>query len=207
MKIESEFIFQGPREKVWEMLQNPEVLAAAVPGAKKLHKLSEQEYEGEMDVRIGPLQGLFAGKVVLSHQIPPESYNMLVEAKGPLGFGKGEGQVQLIAEGKEATRMKYTFDLQVGGKLASVGQRLLETVGKSLSRQSLESINQALQKPPSQVEKYSPPSQGKFAMAVARDVAGTLFSSHPILWSIVLIMMMMAIVGGIWFLARFFRIL
>ena len=134
MKLAGEHLFDGPRDQVWELMRDPEALAAALPGAQSLNQVSGSEYEGEMNVRVGPVAGLFAGRVVISDEVPPESYTLSVEGKGSPGFVNETGHVQLIDKGDGTTLMKYEGELQVGGRLASVGQRLIESVSKSLTR-------------------------------------------------------------------------
>ncbi len=187
MKIEGEYTFDGSREQVWEVVRDPEVLATALPGTQSLEQISENEYEGEMHVRIGPVAGLFSGRVVISDEIPPESLTMTVEGKGKPGFVNGTGKVQLVAQEGDKTLMQYQGDMQVGGRLASVGQRMMDSVSKSLLKQGLDSLNQALiarqisQTTGEEVE-YKPPTESEFAASVAKDVAGEVFSSRRVLW-------------------------
>ncbi len=203
MKLEGEYVFNGPREEVWALVRDPEVLAAALPGAQSLNKVSESEYEGKMNVRVGPLSGVFSGKIVVSDEVPPESYTLSVEGRGSTGFAKGTGHVQLIDRGDGTTLMKYEGELQVGGKLAGVGQRMLETVSKSMTRQGLESLNQALQarmaaKSEGQEEgNYTPPSEAQFAAAVARDMAGEVLSSSRVMWIAVAVAVVIVVVAVI----------
>jgi len=191
MKLQGEFVFNGPREAVWELVRDPEVLATALPGTQSMHKVSDSEYEGQMHVRIGPVGGVFSGRVVVSNEAPPESYTLSVEGRGAPGFGSGCGDVQLLDQGDGTTLMKYEGELQVGGKLAGVGQRMIETVGKSMTRQGLESLNRALEarmapkiEGAEEAEKIEcqPPSEVEFATAVAKDVvadiATDLFASE-----------------------------
>jgi carbon monoxide dehydrogenase subunit G len=183
MKLQGEYAFDGPREKVWELVRDPEVLATALPGTQEMNKVSDTEYEGKMHVRIGPVGGVFSGRVVVSNEVPPESYTLSVEGRGAPGFGRGSGDVQLIDQGDGTTLMTYEGELQIGGKLAGVGQRLIESVSKSMVRQGLESLNKALQvrlggeaeeiedvEVRVQQVEYRPPSEVEFASAVARDV-------------------------------------
>ncbi len=187
MKIEGEYMFEGTREQVWDVVRDPEVLATALPGTQSLEQVSENEYQGEMHVRIGPVAGLFSGLLVISDEVPPESLTMTVEGKGKPGFVKGTGWVQLISQEADKTLMQYHGDMQVGGRLASVGQRMMESVSKSLLKQGLDSLNQALlarqtsQTTGEQVE-YKPPSESEFAASVAKDMAGEVFSSRRVLW-------------------------
>jgi len=145
MKLEGEYIFSGPREEVWELLRDPEVLATALPGTQSLTPVSENEYEGKMHVRVGPVSGAFSGRVVASNEVPPESYTLTVEGTGAAAFVKASGDVQLIDQGDGTTLMKYEGGFQVGGKLVSVGQRLIDSVSKRMLRHGLDTMNKALQ--------------------------------------------------------------
>ncbi len=185
MKIEGEYLFNGPREAVWELLRDPDALAAALPGTKRLNKISDVEFEGEMDIRIGPVAGLFAGKVVRSDEAPPESCTLSVDGKGAQGFAKGTGHIRLNDQGNGTTLMRYDGDVLVGGKLAGVGQRMIDTVSKSLIKQGLGTLNGALgARLAAQIEgravEFTPPSQAQFAAAVAKDVIGTATSSAAV---------------------------
>jgi hypothetical protein len=172
MKLDGEFTFQGTRQEVWDAILDPKVLAVAVPGTQKMEKISDNEYASEIQIKVGPVSGNFAGKVTLQDMVAPQSYTMLIEGKGGPGFAKGTCKVEFISQDK-ATLMKYSAELQIGGKIASVGQRLLDTVGKSMAKQSLESIQQALQvrlAVETSPIPYTAPSQSKFAFAIAKDL-------------------------------------
>jgi len=176
MKLQGEYIFDGPREEVWEIIRDPEVLATALPGTQSLEQVGENEFEGTMHVRIGPVAGVFAGKIVVSDEVPPESCTLTVEGKGAPGFANGTGRVTLIEQGDDQTLLQYEGDMQVGGRLASVGQRLIDTASKSMIAQGLESLNNALKvrmlgEEEGITVEYVPPSEAEFAAAVAKDVA------------------------------------
>ena len=198
MKIEGEYIFDGPREAVWEIVRDPDVLATALPGTQSLEKISENEYQGEMQVRIGPVGGLFSGRVVISNETPPESLTMTVEGKGKPGFVKGTGNVQLLPE-DDKTLMKYEGDMEVGGRLASVGQRMMDSVSKSLLKQGLDSLNQSLiartaAEGSGEAVKYQAPSETEFVSAVAKDMAGDAFSSTRLWWIVGAIIVVLIII-------------
>lgn len=201
MKLAGEFVFDGSREEVWELVRDPEVLSTALPGAQSLNKVSESEYEGTMNVRVGPVSGVFSGRVVVSDEVPPESYTLSVEGRGGAGFAKGTGHVQLIDQGDDTTLMKYEGDVQIGGKLASVGQRMLDTVSKSMTRQGLETLNKALQarktaKAEGREVEYIPPSEAEFAVAVARDLVGEVFSpEYRTVWTVVAVAILSMAIG------------
>ena len=202
MKIAGEYVFNGPREKVWELVRDPEVLATALPGTQSLTPVSENEYEGKMHVRVGPVAGVFSGRVVASDEVPPESYTLMVEGKGAPGFAKGTGHVQLIDQGDGTTLMKYEGEVQIGGRIASVGQRLMDSASKSMIRQGLEILNKALEtrvaKSEGQEEvEYKPPSETEFAAAVAKDMAGEVLSSSRVIWIAVAVVIVIVIVAVI----------
>ena len=202
MKIDGEYLFKGPREEVWEIIRDPEVLATALPGTKSLDKVGENEYQGEMNIRIGPVGGLFSGHLVVSNEIPPASLTMTVDGRGSPGFINGAGNVALNDQGDGTTLMKYDGEVQIGGKLASVGQRLLDTASKSTIRQGLEALDVALQarvtaKSEGRAVEYTPPSESEFVAAVAKDMAGQMLSSRTV-WIIIAIIVILAFVAVIW---------
>jgi len=202
MKVEGEYQFDGPREDVWELVRDPEVLATALPGTQSLDQVGDNEYEGAMNVRIGPVGGEFSGKVLISDEQPPESLTMTVEGKGKPGFINGSGDVNLIDQGDGTTLMKYEGELQIGGRLASVGQRLLDTTSKSMIRQGLDALNNALSarmaaKSTGEEVEYTAPSESQFAASVAKDMAGEMLTPSRIIWIGVAAIVTIAILAAI----------
>src|SRR5213078_4750455 len=139
MKLEGDYLFEAKVPEVWSALFDPVILAAVMPGCEKLD-LVDGHYIGDIKVKVGPIQGKFTGKVDLQDKIEPESYTMIVDGRGVPGFVKATAQVKLAAEG-DATRVHYDCDAQVGGKIASVGQRLLEASARAIVAQSLEGLH------------------------------------------------------------------
>jgi carbon monoxide dehydrogenase subunit G len=140
------FTFNGSRAAVFELLQDPTVLAKALPGARTLTKTAEDHYEGTMKVSIGPMTAAeFVVKVELKDKVAPVRFSMHIDGKGSVGFTKGVATIGLEEQPGPATLMTYSSDVQIGGKIAGVGQRLLESVGKTMTKQALESLNRALQ--------------------------------------------------------------
>jgi carbon monoxide dehydrogenase subunit G len=194
MIVEGEYTFDAPQDLVWQALQDPDVLSSAMPGGEGFTAVGENEYEGNLNVKVGPVQGKFKGNIKLTDIVAPESYTMTVDGKGAPGFVKATGSLKLAPDG-DRTHITYTGDAQVGGRIASVGQRLLDTSAKSIIRQSLDGLNEYLKvqvaaraattagaseedmaKAVAQAEVpvYTPPSQTSVAMNVAKDVAGDL---------------------------------
>jgi len=145
MKIEGKYIFDGRREDVWVLVRDPEVLATCLPGTQSVQKVSDEEYAGEINVRIGPISGAFAGKIFVTNEVPPVSCTLTVEGVGKIGFLKGTGNIDMANQGEGKTLMKYTGEVQIGGKVASVGQRLFDTVSKGMIKQGLDKLNAILQ--------------------------------------------------------------
>ncbi len=180
MKLEGEHVFNGPREAVWEMFYDPEVLASAVPGMDKLDVVAENEYEGVMNVRIGPVSGKFQGKLSLTDVVAPESLTLNVDGRGAPGFAKGVGKVVFVEQPDGTTLLKYDGEVNIGGALASVGQRMIDSVAKSMIRTAFETLDKALEarlaakNSGSEVVDFKPPTQTEFAANVAKDMVGGL---------------------------------
>lgn len=145
MKMEGEYTFHGSREEVWDIFRDPDALVLALPGTKSLKQVSENEYEGELVLHIGPIMGSFGGKLTISNEVHPESLTLSVEGRGKIGFLKGSGDVKLIVISENATTIQYTGEIQIGGRVASVGQRLFDTVSNNMIKQGLDKLDQVLQ--------------------------------------------------------------
>jgi len=145
MILSGTFTFDGPRARVWELLQDPTVLAKALPGTKTLTRVGDDRYEGVMKVSVGPVNAAeFAVIVELRDKVEPERFAMQIDGKGGVGFTKGTATIALDEQAGPVTVMTYSSDVQVGGRIAAVGQRLLESVGKMMTRQALEALNKEL---------------------------------------------------------------
>lgn len=133
MDMTGEYRIAAPRERVWAALNDPEVLRQAIPGCEELTKLSDTELEATARAKVGPVSARFKGKVVLSNLNPPESYTLSGEGTGgAAGFAKGEATVTLEPDG-DTTRLRYVVKASVGGKLAQVGQRLIDGAARKMA--------------------------------------------------------------------------
>jgi carbon monoxide dehydrogenase subunit G len=144
MKIEGAHEVPAPRQKVWEAFLDPETLRKAIPGCEKLEAIGNDEYKAIMKVGVAAIKGTFEGKVRLLDQHPPDSYKMAVEGTGAPGFVRGETVITLT-DATGGTRVSYTADLQVGGLIAGVGQRMLGGVSKMMADQFFNKMSQLLQ--------------------------------------------------------------
>lgn len=144
MRIEGEHVFNGCREDVWAMVRDPEVLVTLLPGTTSVNQLSENEYEGAINLRVGPVSGGFSGRIIVEDELPPEHCTLNAVGEGRVGFFKGRGTVHLT-EHDDGTLMKYEGEIQIGGKLASIGQRLIDMTSKTMIRQGLKALDAALE--------------------------------------------------------------
>ena len=133
MEMKGEYRIPAPRQRVWEALNNPEVLKHCIPGCQSLDKLSDTEFNGRVIASVGPVRATFGGKVKLSDLDPPQSYTITGEGSGGVaGFAKGGAKVNLAEEGAE-TLLTYAAQAQVGGKLAQIGSRLIDGVARKMA--------------------------------------------------------------------------
>jgi uncharacterized protein len=146
MKIEGATDISAPRDRVWSAFLDPAVLAKAIPGCEELVRIGPDEYKAIMKIGVGPVKGTFDGKVRLFEQEPPHRYRMAVEGNGAPGFVRGEGTIEL-AEAEGGTRVTCSGDVQVGGLIASVGQRLLGGVSRMMLDQFFSRMNEILATP------------------------------------------------------------
>jgi carbon monoxide dehydrogenase subunit G len=199
MELKGDFLFDAPQHLVWEAVQDPQVLGSVMPGGQGFETVAPNQYKGTMSVKVGPVQGVFDAAIKLSDVVAPTSYTIDVDGKGAPGFVKANGSMTLEARGDQ-TYLEYAGTANIGGKIASVGQRLIDSTARSIVRQALEGLNEYLKvkaaeesaekavasvsesahaehteshKPEStssETPTYMPPSQTQVAFNVMRDV-------------------------------------
>lgn len=140
MEITGEFNLKGSRQEVWDVLNDPDQLSKAIPGADKLIEEAPDQYRAEMSVGVGIIRGKFNGNVSVEDKVAPESYRMTVDGKGGAGWLKAEGQIQLSESGDEETLITVSGDASVGGLLGRVGQKMVRNVANSLMKQFFQNI-------------------------------------------------------------------
>tara|TARA_B100000686_G_scaffold133984_1_gene141043 strand:- start:332 stop:889 length:558 start_codon:yes stop_codon:yes gene_type:complete len=153
MKMSEEIRIDAPRDKVFAALNDPEVLRQAIPGCEDLEQISDEELKATVKAKVGPVSAKFEGNVKLSDIKQPESYTITGEGSGgPAGFAKGVAKIKL-REDNDITILSYDVDVEVGGKLAQVGWRLIEGSAKKLAREFFEKFsNLVVQEDSSQAE-------------------------------------------------------
>ena len=134
MKIEGSHDVPAPRQKVWDAFLDPRQLRKAIPGCEKLEAVGADEFKATLKIGVAAVKGTFEGKVRLSDRKPPESYRLAAEGSGGPGFLKADTLITL-SEIAGGTRVAYSADVQVGGLIAGVGQRMLGGVSKMMADQ------------------------------------------------------------------------
>jgi carbon monoxide dehydrogenase subunit G len=153
VKLKGEHTFAAPRELVWEALNDPDVLARTLPGCEKLERVEDNRMEGAIDIKVGPVQGKFQGGVTLSDVDPGRGYSLHLKGTGAPGFVDGKGTVAIEdapadraapAGTPPGTILRYDVDAQVGGRIAGVGQRLLDSSARVIARQAIEGLDRQI---------------------------------------------------------------
>jgi len=178
VKLQGEHVYDAPRAAVWRALLDPAILARTLPGCDDLRAEGPTRFRGTLHVRVGPIQGAFAGTVELADLVPEERFRIAVRGTGAPGFIDGAGEVRLTTAAA-STVVRYELEVTVGGRVASVGQRLLDSTARAITRQALEGLGrqlEALAAPAGGVNGEAPaaPTPLGFAGIVARDVAADL---------------------------------
>lgn len=139
MKIAGSHHLPIPPEEAYRIMQDPEILAGAIPGCESLEKIGENEYKMKMKMALASISGAFEGKVRITDQTPPTSFRLVVEGAGKIGFVKGDGLLKL-APADGGTEVTYEGDAQVGGTMAAVGQRLIDGTAKMMIKKFFEKL-------------------------------------------------------------------
>jgi carbon monoxide dehydrogenase subunit G len=127
---------EAPRERVWEALNDPAVLQASIPGCESVERTGPDSFAAKVGVRIGPMSAKFGGKVTLSNINPPAGYTITGEGQGgAMGFARGGADVSLVEEGPSTTTLNYNVKAQVGGKMAQLGARLVDSTARQMADQ------------------------------------------------------------------------
>jgi carbon monoxide dehydrogenase subunit G len=168
MKIEGTHELHASRERVFQALTDPVVLQRCIPGCEKLEKTGENSYSATLKTGVGSIKGLFTGSVQLEDIQPPSHYRMVVSGKGQPGFLKGSGDLSL-EERDGATVVSYSGDVQVGGTIAGVGQRMIQGTAKMMAAQFFTAIEVE-----AKTESHEPPPRHGFFRTALRWFSGWL---------------------------------
>ena len=186
MQQTGEYRIGAPRVAVWEALNDPEVLARCIDGCQSMERAGDGAFAARVKAKIGPVSAAFNADLELTDLNPPESYTLNASVKGgAAGFGKGVARVALSAEG-DATVLRYTVEGSVGGKLAQVGQRLVDAAARKMADDFFSRFGQEVA--PGAV------APGVSEKVVAAGAETTESSGRYVIWIIVFLVLLMAIV-------------
>ncbi|MEM9221132.1 MAG: carbon monoxide dehydrogenase subunit G [Pseudomonadota bacterium] len=192
MELTGEHRIPAPRQRVWEALQDPEVLKECIKGCQKLEKVDESNLVAKVQAKVGPVKATFDANVAIVDPVAPERYTLVGEVKGGVaGFAKGSADISLAEDG-DATIMSYHAKATVGGKLAQLGSRLVDTTAKKYAADFFEAFSAKLGGGASEAETGAAPADAAVSAAPAQpneqvsDVAptGGGVTSNPYLWGI-----------------------
>jgi len=144
MDMTGEYLVPAPKQAVWEALNDPEVLKLCIPGCEEVNKTSDTGFDAKVSAKVGPVKARFAGAVTLSDIDPPNGYTISGEGKGgAAGFAKGGAKVAL-SEAEGGTLLKYVVNAQVGGKLAQIGARLIDSTAKKMANDFFKTFGEVV---------------------------------------------------------------
>lgn len=159
MEMQGSRLLAITQAQAWEALNDPEVLKASIPGCDKVTPTGDNQYAIGMAVKIGPVSAKFAGKITLTEVNPPESYTLVFDGQGgAAGFGKGQARVKLTPQGT-GCELSYSATAQVGGKIAQMGQRLVDGAAQSMAEDFFRRFDQEMQRRHPQAYAAAAPAQ------------------------------------------------
>jgi hypothetical protein len=169
MEMSGEERIPATQADTWAALNDPEMLKACVPGCESIERVAENEYQVLMVARIGPVSAKFKGKLALADIDPPNSYSLAFEGQGgAAGFGKGSARVQLEPDG-EGTLLRYQANANVGGKLAQIGSRLVDSAARKISQDFFAAFNEKVAALHAPDAGHPPAGDAHHAEPVPRD--------------------------------------
>lgn len=152
MEMQASRTLAVSQQQAWDALNDPEVLKLCIPGCDKVEPTADNQYAVAMALKIGPVSAKFAGKITLSEIVPSQSYTIAFDGSGGVaGFGKGNAKVALVplaanAAGQESCELQYTVHATVGGKIAQLGQRLIDGAAKSMAEDFFKRFDDEMQR-------------------------------------------------------------
>ena len=172
MEMQASRTLAVTQQQAWDALNDPEVLKLCIPGCDKVEPTGEHQYSVAMALKIGPVSAKFAGKITLSDIVPPESYTIAFDGSGGVaGFGKGHAQVRLVplppdGVGQESCELHYTVHATVGGKIAQLGQRLIDGAAKGMAEDFFKRFDEEMQR------RYPRPEAAPAVQGMAESAEG-----------------------------------
>ena len=146
MEMQGSRLLAITQQQAWDALNDPQVLKTCIAGCDKVESTGENQFAVGVAIKIGPVSAKFSGKIALADMAPPQSYTLSFEGQGgPAGFGKGTAKV-LLTPVAGGTELSYSVQASVGGKIAQLGQRLIDGVAKSMAEDFFKRFDQEMQR-------------------------------------------------------------
>jgi carbon monoxide dehydrogenase subunit G len=194
MDMTGDYVIKAPRQAVWDALNNSDVLKLCIPGCEEVEKTSDTSFSAMVVAKVGPVKAKFTGEVTLSELNPPNSYKISGEGKGgAAGFAKGGAEVTLKDTEGGGTTLNYVVNAQVGGKLAQIGSRLIDSTSKKMAGEFFKTFGLIVEASakPSNVDTntfQSPPQHGEIPMVADKHVEENVYpGTHWSVWVIGLV--------------------
>lgn len=185
MRFEGDYLVPAAPDVVWAGLNDPEVLRRSIPGCESMERTGAREFTATVVARVGPVAATFRGKVELADLDPPVSYTLRGRGQGgPAGFARGEARITLAPEG-EGTRLRYVADADIGGKLASVGGRLIQGVAKKTADDFFAGFSRVVTGAADATAPRGAEGAGAASASVARPSAGHIPLIDRVAWLLV----------------------
>ena len=197
MEITGEQVLPHPREAVWAALIDPEVLGACVPGCKSFDRVSDNHYRAAMQADVGPVSASLSVEIRIIDPDPPRAYRLEGSAKAPIGFGRGQADVLLEEDGQGGTKLNYKARLQLGGKLAQVGSRLLSGITRKIAAHFFQRFAEVLDGE-RRVGAAAPARGAAEGLSAALN---RLYTNRVLRWTAVFVLLALAALAAYWFVA------
>ena len=184
MELKGSFDLAAPKQQVWDALNDPEVLKGCIPGCEEIDKTSDTSFSAKVTAKVGPVKAKFTGDVTLSDLDPPNAYKISGEGKGgAAGFAKGGANVFLKDNDSGGTTLEYAVTAQVGGKLAQIGSRLIDSTAKKMAREFFETFGQIVDKDETDDNNNSTTSKGETEMSNEKKSEENVYpGTHWTIW-------------------------
>lgn len=179
MEFKGSYLISAPAERVWEAINDPAILKICIPGCEEIAKTSPTDFVATAKLKVGPVSATFKGKVTLSDLDPPHHCRLTGEGAGGVGFAKGGADVTLTPQG-EATLLSYVATASVGGKLAQIGQRLIDGAAKQIADDFFKRFAGALAPEPLPDPVLAPDPTTEETQAMAAGAQGLATVPHAV---------------------------
>jgi len=185
MKLTGSYQINADKQKVWEALNDPEILKQAIPGCEEFKKNSDTEFTATATNKIGPFNASFTGDIELTDLNPPNSYKIIGSGSSPVGFATGEAKVKLESI-NDATKLIYSVEANVGGKIAQVGSRLIDITAKKIADIFFKKFSELISTKPVIEKKKEKISKAKFPRENKRNKKILIYISLTIFLGIII---------------------